>query len=59
MVSTFQEEMMKTVRSKNDVPIRLPDERWMHLTEGHSEMTGYHSEVLKTIEDQMTSMKGA
>ena len=42
---------MEVVRSKNGVPIRLPDERWIHLTEGHSEMTGYYSEVLETVED--------
>ena len=43
--------MMETALSINDVPIRLPDERWIHLTEGHSEMAGYYSEVLETIED--------
>lgn len=37
--------------SKNGVPIRLPDERWIHLTEGHSEMAGYYSEVLEALED--------
>jgi hypothetical protein len=37
--------------SKNGVPIRLPDERWVHLTEGHSEMAGYYSEVQETLED--------
>ncbi len=43
--------MMGTALSKNGVPIRLPDERWIHLTEGHSEMAGYYSEVLETVED--------
>lgn len=33
------------------MPIRLPDERWIHLTKGHSEMAGYYSEVLETLED--------
>lgn len=42
---------METALSKNGVPIRLPDERWIHLTEGHSEMAGYYSEVLETLED--------
>jgi len=40
-----------TALSKNGVLIRLPDERWIHLTEGHSEMAGYYSEVLETLED--------
>jgi len=36
---------------QNGIPIRLPDERWIHLTEGHSEMAGYYSDVLETMED--------
>ena len=39
------------VKSKNDVPIRLPKERWFHITEEHSEMAGYYFEVLETIKD--------
>ena len=39
------------VNSKNDVPIRLPRERWFHITEEHSEMAGYYFEVLETIKD--------
>lgn len=42
---------METALSKNGVIIRLPDERWLHLTESHSEMAGYYSEVLETIEE--------
>jgi len=42
---------METALSKNGVLIRLPDERWIHLTEGHSEMAGYYSEVLEAVED--------
>jgi hypothetical protein len=34
------------VISKNNVLIRLPDERWFHITEEHSEMAGYYFEVL-------------
>ena len=47
-----------TALSKNGVPIRLPDERWIHLTEGHSEMAGYYSEVLETLEDPDAIYKG-
>ncbi len=42
---------MGIVISKNNVPIRLPDERWFHITEEHSEMAGYYFEVLETIEE--------
>lgn len=47
-----------TALSKNGVPIRLPDERWIHLTEGHSEMAGYYSEVLEALEDPDAIYKG-
>ncbi|MCL4408119.1 MAG: PBECR2 nuclease fold domain-containing protein [Thermotogae bacterium] len=42
---------MNNVRSKNDVPIRLTDERWFHITEEHSEMAGYYYDVLETVEE--------
>jgi hypothetical protein len=42
---------MDIALSKNNVPIRLPDERWIHITEEHSEMAGYYYEVLETIEE--------
>lgn len=35
--------------SKNKVPIRLTAERWIHITEEHSEMAGYYFEVLETL----------
>jgi len=41
---------MDVVKSKNDVSIRLPEERWFHITEEHSEMAGYYFEVLETVE---------
>jgi len=28
---------MEIVKSKNNVSIRLPEERWLHITEEHSE----------------------
>ena len=51
--------MTETARSKNGIPIRLPDERWIHLTEGHSEMAGYYSEVLEVVEDPNAIYKGS
>ncbi|MGB2841242.1 MAG: PBECR2 nuclease fold domain-containing protein [Halobacteriota archaeon] len=41
---------MEVLRSKNNVPIRLTEERWIHITEEHSEMAGYYFEVLETVE---------
>ncbi len=42
---------MNVVKSKNGVPIRLTEERWIHITEEHSEMAGYYFEVLETVEE--------
>jgi hypothetical protein len=39
-----------TVQSQNHVPIRLPDERWVHITDEHSELAGYYFEVLETVQ---------
>ena len=36
------------VVSKNGVPIRLTDERWIHITEEDTEPAGYRLEVLET-----------
>ncbi len=40
---------MDVIKSKNDVPIRLPEERWFRITEEHSEMAGYYFEVLEAV----------
>ena len=37
--------------SKSNIPIRLTDERWLHITTGHPEIAGYYYEILETIED--------
>jgi hypothetical protein len=51
--------MTETAWSRNGIPIRLPDERWIHLTEGHSEMAGYYSEVLEVVEDPDAIYEGS
>jgi hypothetical protein len=42
---------MDIVKSKNSVPIRLTAERWLHITDEHSEMAGYYFDVLDTIQN--------
>ncbi len=42
---------MLVVKSKNGVPVRLTDERWMHITKSHPEMATQRDRVLETIED--------
>ena len=41
--------MTETVYSKNGVPIRLTDERWVHITEEHSELAGLRLDVLEAV----------
>ncbi len=49
---------MKVVKSKNNVPIRLPEERWIHITDEHSEMAGYYFEVLETVQSPEAIYEG-
>jgi hypothetical protein len=39
-----------TVISKNGIPIRLTDERWVHIVEEHAELAGMQPDVLETVE---------
>ena len=49
---------MNVVKSKNGVLIRLTEERWIHITEEHSEMAGYYFEVLETVEEPEVIYEG-
>ncbi|MEO9004553.1 MAG: hypothetical protein ABI288_07440 [Ginsengibacter sp.] len=44
--------------SKNNIPIRLNDERWYHITTGHPEMADSYYDILETIEDPFIIYKG-
>lgn len=44
--------------SKNNVPIRLTDERWYHITTGHPEIADYYYEILDTIENPAIIFQG-
>lgn len=45
---------MVTVYSKNNVLIRLTDERWLHIVENHDDLAGRISEVLETVAEPDT-----
>ena len=45
--------------SKNGVPIRLPLERWLHITVGHPEVADYYFEIFDTIEEPNVIFEGA
>lgn len=49
---------MNTAKSVNGVTIRLPDERWIHITEEHAEMAGYLYDVLETIQRPLSIFEG-
>ncbi len=36
-------------RSQNNVPIRLSDERWQHIVEGHPELINNKKDVLMVV----------
>ena len=49
---------MDIVKSKNDVPIRLTEERWFHIIENHDDLAGYYDDVLNTVENPDYIIKG-
>lgn len=49
---------MERVVSKRGIPIRLPLERWVHITEEHAEMAGLLAEVLATIDEPAAVYSG-
>lgn len=44
--------------SKNKVKIRLPEERWFHITESHNYLSGLSDEVLESINNPEEIVKG-
>jgi len=51
--------MAHTAKSINGVTIRLPDERWVHITEEHAEMAGYLFDVLETVQEPLAVFEGS
>lgn len=49
---------MESTKSVNGITIRLPAERWMHITEEHTELAGYYYEVLETISTPLAVFEG-
>lgn len=40
---------MHIVKSISGIEVRLTDERWLHIVEGHPEMAGFLHDVLLTV----------
>lgn len=49
---------MEIVNSVNGVPIRLTEERWLHIVENHPEVAGYYYEILEAITNPDIVVKG-
>lgn len=41
--------MTNITYSVNNIPIRLTNERWMHIVENHDDIAGYYFDVLETV----------
>jgi hypothetical protein len=49
---------MLAVYSRNGVPVRLTEERWLHIIERHPEMAGQREKVLGALSDPDMVQKG-
>jgi hypothetical protein len=50
--------MIDTVYSKNNIPIRLTQERWEHILAGHPEMATSRDNLLMTVSDPGLILEG-
>ena len=50
---------MQVVMSHNGIPIRLTDERWMHIVENHDELAGKREAVLEAVADPDVILEGS
>jgi hypothetical protein len=48
---------VEQVISKNNVPIRLTEERWQHITIGHPEIADYYFEIQETVKNPSIQKK--
>ena len=44
--------------SVNGVPIRLPYERWYHISENHDDLASHFFDVLETVENPEAVVRG-
>ena len=51
-------KLMEIVKSKNGVPIRLTEERWLHIVENHDDLAGYYDDILNCVEETDYIIKG-
>jgi hypothetical protein len=49
---------LKVVRSHNNTPIRLTDERWQHIVRSHPEMDTFQERVIDTVSQPSQIQEG-
>ena len=49
---------MKKIYQKNNVTIRLTDERWAHIVKEHCELAGMRLEILETVSCPLRILAG-
>ena len=49
---------MDILKSVNGVPVRLTDERWVHIVENHDDLAGFYDEISEIIEYPEYVIKG-
>lgn len=49
---------MNMAISVNGVPIRLTDERWHHIIDGHVDLFNYREDILRIIEEPEAIYRG-
>lgn len=49
---------MEKVKSINNVPVRLTEERWVHIVENHDDLAGYFDDVLAAVESPDYVIRG-
>jgi len=57
-ILTSMAEQPVASRSRRGVPIRLPEERWAHISENHPEVGLLKEQVLDTISDPDLELSG-
>ncbi|MBE9191568.1 hypothetical protein IQ230_14665 [Gloeocapsopsis crepidinum LEGE 06123] len=50
--------MVAIAHSKNNIPIRLPDERWQHILEEHPELVDSKTKLLEVISQPKCILEG-
>ena len=54
----MRKDNRRITNSKNDIPVRLTEERWFHIVEHHNDLAGYSNDVLNTVENPDIILKG-